>query len=81
LSDVAIDESALVRSVSDRDSDFLRRLASLELVPGTRITVRARQPGGAMTIERNGGPLSIEEDVARRVFVEEPAVTIATKEE
>jgi DtxR family Mn-dependent transcriptional regulator len=81
LSDVAIDESVLVRSVSDRDSDFLRRLASLELVPGTRITVRARQPGGAMTIERNGGPLSIEEDVARRVFVEEPAVTIATKEE
>jgi Fe2+ transport system protein FeoA len=78
---VEIDESVVVRSVSDRDSGFLRRLASLELVPGTRITVVARQPGGGMTIERNGGPLSIEQDVARRVFVEEPAVASASKEE
>jgi hypothetical protein len=34
-----------------------------------------------MTIERNGDPLSIEQDLARRVFVEEPAVTTASKEE
>ncbi|HET6637328.1 MAG TPA: metal-dependent transcriptional regulator [Gemmatimonadota bacterium] len=81
LSEVEIDERVVVRSVSDREAEFLRRLASLELVPGTRITVVSRQPGGAMTIERNGDPLSIEQDLARRVFVEEPAVTTASKEE
>src|SRR5688500_8466038 len=81
LSEVEIDESVVVRSVSDREAEFLRRLASLELVPGTRITVIARQPGGAMTIERNGLPLSIDQDLARRVFVEETAVTTASKEE
>ena len=80
LSEVEIDESVVVRSVSDRDAGFLRRIASLELVPGTRITVVARQPGGAMTIERKGAPLSIDQDLARRVFVEEPAVTTASTE-
>ena len=81
LSDVEIDESVVVRSVSDRDAGFLRRLASLELVPGTRITVIARQSDGEMTIERNGLPISIDQDIARRVFVEESAVTTASKEE
>jgi DtxR family Mn-dependent transcriptional regulator len=79
LSDVEIAESVVVRSVSDRDSGFLRMLASLELVPGTRITVLARESDGAMTIERDGEPLSIERDLAHRVFVEEPATATASK--
>jgi DtxR family Mn-dependent transcriptional regulator len=71
LSDAKIGESVVVRRVSDRDGDFLRQLASLELVPGTRVRIVGREPGGgAITLELDGRPLSVGELLARRVYVD-----------
>jgi DtxR family Mn-dependent transcriptional regulator len=71
LSDVEIGESVVVRRVSDRNGDFLRQLASLELVPGTRVRVVGREAaGGAITLELDGRPLSVGELLARRVYVD-----------
>jgi DtxR family Mn-dependent transcriptional regulator len=71
LSEVAIGESVVVRRVSDRNGDFLRRLASLKLVPGTRVRIVGRQSaGGPIVLEREGSRLSVDEEIARRVFVE-----------
>jgi DtxR family Mn-dependent transcriptional regulator len=71
LSDVEIGESVIVRRVSDRNGDFLRQLASLKLVPGTRVRIVGREPaGGPILLERNGSRLSVDEEIARRVFVE-----------
>jgi DtxR family Mn-dependent transcriptional regulator len=71
LSEVAIGESVVVRRVSDRNGDFLRRLASLKLVPGTRVRIVGRQSaGGPIVLERDGSRLSVDEEIARRVFVE-----------
>jgi len=71
LSEVDIGESVVVRRVSDRDGDFLRQLATLELVPGTRVRVVGREPGGgAITLELNGRRLSVGELLAGRVYVD-----------
>jgi DtxR family Mn-dependent transcriptional regulator len=71
LSDVEIGESVVVRRVSDRNGDFLRQLASLELVPGTRVRVVGREAAdGAITLELDGRPLSVGELLARRVYVD-----------
>jgi Fe2+ transport system protein FeoA len=68
---VEIGESVVVRRVSDRNGDFLRQLASLELVPGTRVRVVGREAaGGAITLELDGRPLSVGELLARRVYVD-----------
>jgi DtxR family Mn-dependent transcriptional regulator len=71
LSDVEIGESVVVRRVSDRDGDFLRQLASLELVPGTRVRIVGRESGGGpITLELDGRRLSVGELLARRVYVD-----------
>jgi len=71
LSEVAVGESVVVRRVSDRDGELLRQLASLELVPGTRVRILERGGfGGPITLERENRRLSIDEEIARRVFVE-----------
>jgi len=71
LTEVAIGESVVVRRVSDRNGELLRRLAELQLVPGTRVRIVKRSGGGgAMTIEREDVEQSIDEEIARRVFVE-----------
>jgi DtxR family Mn-dependent transcriptional regulator len=71
LSDAEVGDSLVVRRVSDRDGELLRQLASLELVPGTRVRVVGRDPaGGPLTLERDDRRLSVDEDIARRVFVE-----------
>lgn len=70
LSEVPTGESVVVRRVDDRDGEVLRRLASLELVPGARVTVIARaRAGGKITIERGDGTVDVGESVAARVFV------------
>lgn len=71
LTDVEEGESVTVQRVSDRDGDHLRVLASLDLVPGTRVKVlRRSEAGGAMTLERSNGTVSVAADLARTVFVE-----------
>ena len=71
LSDVEIGESVVVRRVSDRDGDFLRQLASLELVPGTRVRIVGRDSGaGTISLELDGRQLSVGEPLARRVYVD-----------
>ncbi|HEY7472921.1 MAG TPA: metal-dependent transcriptional regulator [Gemmatimonadota bacterium] len=71
LSDAEVGESVVVRRVSDRDGELLRRLASLELVPGARVRIVERIPsGGRITLDRDGRRMSLEDEVARRVFVE-----------
>jgi len=71
LSEAEVGESVVVRRVSDRDGDLLRQLASLELVPGTRVRIVSRDSaGGPMTLERDDRRLSVGEEIARRVFVD-----------
>ena len=71
LSEVEVGESVVVRRVSDRDGELLRQLASLELVPGTRVRIVSRDSsGGPITLERDDRRLSVGEEIARRVFVE-----------
>lgn len=71
LTEAAIGESVVVRRVSDRDGDFLRQLASLELVPGTRVRVVGRErAGGPITLERDGLRLSVTDQVAQRIYVD-----------
>jgi DtxR family Mn-dependent transcriptional regulator len=71
LSDVAIGESVVVRRVSDRNGDFLRQLASIELVPGARVSVVDREHGdGSITLELDGRRLSVGDLLARRVYVD-----------
>jgi DtxR family Mn-dependent transcriptional regulator len=71
LSDVEIGETVVVRRVSDRNGDFLRQLASLELVPGTRVRMVGREPaGGTITLDLDGRHLSVEDLLARRVYVD-----------
>jgi DtxR family Mn-dependent transcriptional regulator len=70
LSDAEVGESVVVRRVSDRDGELLRQLASLELVPGTQVRILDRSFEGTITLERDGHRLSVEDEVARRVYVD-----------
>lgn len=44
LSELALDQPAVVRRVSDDDADMLRYLTTLGLVPGANVQVRERAP-------------------------------------
>ncbi len=46
LSELALDQPAVVRRVSDDDADMLRYLTTLGLVPGASVQVRERAPFG-----------------------------------
>ena len=71
LSETKVGERVVVRRVSDRDGELLRRLAALDLVPGASVRVVGRErSGGPMTLEREDRRLSIGDEIARRVFVE-----------
>ncbi|MFN2382756.1 MAG: metal-dependent transcriptional regulator [Gemmatimonadota bacterium] len=70
LTDVAVGEAVVVERVSDRDAALLRRLAAIALVPGTAVTVVARSASGRrLTISRLGESLSLDQALAREVFV------------
>ena len=64
LSELALDQPAVVRRVSDDDADMLRYLTTLGLVPGANVQVRERAPFG--------GPLRVH--VGRADNGEEHAV-------
>ncbi len=70
LSDVAVGESVVVQRVSDRDGAVLRRLSSLAIHPGVRVRVIGHAPrGGPITLDLDEIPVSIDEALARRVYV------------
>lgn len=69
LSDVEVGELVVVRRVQDRDGNALRDLSTLELYPGVEVTVVGRPEGGPITIERAGERVTVDEELARSVFV------------
>jgi DtxR family Mn-dependent transcriptional regulator len=69
LSEVAAGESVVVQRVYDRDGAVLRQLASLDLVPGTRVTVVDRS-SDEMTLQREGKRMTLVDALARKVFVD-----------
>jgi DtxR family Mn-dependent transcriptional regulator len=62
-------ESVMIQRVYDRDGEVLRRLASLDLVPGVRVTVVERA-AGEITVEREAGRITLDDALARMVFVD-----------
>ena len=69
LSEVPPGESVVVQRVYDRDGEVLRQLASLDLVPGTRVIVVDRS-SDEMTLQREGKRMTLVDALARKVFVD-----------
>lgn len=74
LSELEPGQDAVVRRVSDEDSDRLRYLALLGLFPGTRVRLRERAPyGGPLRVEVRGSAGTSEHtlgpDLAAEILV------------
>lgn len=71
LSELALDQPAVVRRVSDDDADMLHYLTTLGLVPGASVQVRERAPFGGPLRVHVGRPGNGEEHaVGPRVAAE-----------
>ena len=74
LAAIAVGQTAEIRRVDERDSERLRYLAALGLVPGVVVTLLDRQPfGGPVTVEARGEPHVIGPELAQVVLVSEGA--------
>lgn len=63
-------EKATVKRVPDHDSDLLRYLAGLRLVPGGRVTLRRSEPfDGPLTVVVDGAEHAISRELAMRIGV------------
>jgi DtxR family Mn-dependent transcriptional regulator len=63
-------EQATVKRVPDNDSDLLRYLAGLRLVPGGRVTMRRSEPfDGPLTVVVDGAEHAISRELAMRIGV------------
>jgi DtxR family Mn-dependent transcriptional regulator len=63
-------EKATVKRVPDGDSDLLRYLAKLALLPGGRVTMRRSEPfGGPLTILVSGKEHAISRELAGQIGV------------
>lgn len=63
-------EEATVKRVPDHDSDLLRYLAGLRLVPGGRVTLRRSEPfDGPLTVVVDGAEHPISRELAMRIGV------------
>jgi DtxR family Mn-dependent transcriptional regulator len=70
LADLEPGESAIVTRVPDGDSDLLRYLSELSLVPGRRVEMRESAPfGGPMTIAVSGTEHAISRELATQIGV------------
>jgi DtxR family Mn-dependent transcriptional regulator len=70
LSELEAGESATFARVSDSDPEMLRYLADREIRPGTKVTVREREPfGGALMIAVGGAAHAIGAALADRMLV------------
>ncbi len=63
-------QRAVIRQVSDNDSDMLSYLGSLGMYPGTRVEMVAKEPyGGSLRIKVSGKNHSIGSELAEKVFI------------
>ena len=63
-------ERTTVTRVPDRDSDLLRYLTSLSLVPGAEVELHEAAPfGGPLTIRAGGGEHAVSRELAARIRV------------
>jgi DtxR family transcriptional regulator, Mn-dependent transcriptional regulator len=70
LDALAPGEEAVVRRVPDGDSDLLRYLANLMLVPGGKVTMRRSEPfGGPLTVLVGGSEHAISRELAGQIGV------------
>jgi DtxR family Mn-dependent transcriptional regulator len=70
LADMSVGVSGSVVRVSDEDPEMLRYLAELAIVPGKRVTVKARAPyDGPITLSIGRQELSIGPALAAQVLV------------
>ena len=69
LADLAIDMPGVVMRVTDEDPAMLRYLAELSVVPGKRVTVKARAPyGGPITLAVGRQEISVGPALAAHVM-------------
>jgi DtxR family Mn-dependent transcriptional regulator len=70
LADLAVGASGTVVRVADEDPEMLRYLGELSILPGKRITIKARAPyGGPITIGAGRQEVSIGPALAAHVLV------------
>ena len=70
LAELAPGEKATVRRVPDGDSDLLRYLSALSLVPGRRVEMRSSAPfGGPLTVLVGGAEHAISRELAGQIGV------------
>ena len=63
-------EEAIVRRVPDGDSELLRYLAALRLVPGGRVTMRRSEPfDGPLTVAVDGEEHAISRELAMQIGI------------
>jgi DtxR family transcriptional regulator, Mn-dependent transcriptional regulator len=63
-------EQATIRRVPDSDSDLLRYLAGLQLVPGGHVTMRRAEPfGGPVTVAVDGREHAISRELATQIGI------------
>jgi DtxR family Mn-dependent transcriptional regulator len=77
MADMEIGQSARVlRIITERDPEFLRYLSSLDLTPGTRVTVLEKAPyDGTLKIEISGTEKAIGKEAATLIIVKPYALT------
>ena len=70
LADLAPGDTATIRRVPDEDPELLRYLASLELVPGSEVELRALSPvDGPVTVRSRNGEHAISAELAGAIGV------------
>ncbi|MDQ3163710.1 MAG: metal-dependent transcriptional regulator [Actinomycetota bacterium] len=70
LADLEPGDGATVRQVPDDDPELLRYLASLSLVPGTRLELRGVAPfGGPLTVRVDGDEHAVSRELAAAIGV------------
>ncbi len=70
LAALAPGEKATVERVPDGDSDLLRYLAGLRLVPGERVTMRRSEPfDGPLTVDVDGTEHAISRELALQIGI------------
>ena len=70
LDALAPGEEATVKRVPDGDSDLLRYLAGLRLVPGGRVTMRRSEPfDGPVTVVVEGAEHAISRELAMQIGI------------
>ena len=70
LAALAPGEKATVERVPDGDSDLLRYLAGLRLVPGGRVTMRRSEPfDGPLTVDVDGTEHAISRELALQIGI------------